>query len=204
MTDFFEAPPRPPEPEFVEPPQQPWWGPPINVLGASLALDLLLARSEDAAVSLERFAAYPSGFGFSLMIRGRTEQSGWQFDESLSGPWRHRPDRADLQSERLRFGIQFADGSKATNLYLTHAEPGDTPAAPVLQERGGGGGGRRWDQDYWVWPLPPPGPRAFVTEWPSQQIPLTRVEIDAELILEAVSRAQVLWEEREPGPSTGS
>ncbi|HZC28844.1 MAG TPA: hypothetical protein VE269_03810, partial [Gaiellaceae bacterium] len=65
---------------------------------------------------------------------------------------------------------------------------------PVLIERGGGGAATRYDQAYWLWPLPPPGTLGFVAEWPSEGIPLTRVEVDAKTILDASARATVLWE----------
>lgn len=203
MTNFFEPPPPPPEPELVESPQ-PWWGPPLNVIGAGVALDVLLTRTEDTAVSLERFISYPSGFGFTLVVRGRTEEAGWRIDESMSESWRHQRNRVEIPPERLRFGIQFADGSKATNLYFSHAQQGESPTAPVLQQRGGGGGGGRWEQDYWVWPLPVPGQLGFACEWPSQGIPFTRVEMDAGRILEAVTRAQPLWPDEDPGSEGGN
>jgi hypothetical protein len=47
--------------------------------------------------------------------------------------------------------------------------------------------------DVWVWGLPPPGPLAFVCEWPARGIPETRVEIDAGLVLEAAGRAVAIW-----------
>jgi len=41
--------------------------------------------------------------------------------------------------------------------------------------------------------LPPPGPLAFVCEWPTRHIPETRAEIDASLVLEAAARAVAIW-----------
>src|SRR5256885_6760927 len=48
---------------------------------------------------------------------------------------------------------------------------------------------------YWVWPLPPPGPVAFVCEWPAFGIPESRAELHARLILDAAARAVELWPE---------
>jgi hypothetical protein len=53
-----------------------------------------------------------------------------------------------------------------------------------------------WEVDVWVWGLPPPGPLAFVCEWPARGIPETRVEIDAGLVLEAAARAVAIWPEQ--------
>ena len=65
----------------------------------------------------------------------------------------------------------------------------------MLFPDGGGGGGRRYDMRYWVWPLPPPGPVAFVCEWPAFGIPESRAELDARLILDAAARAVESWPE---------
>ena len=46
-----------------------------------------------------------------------------------------------------------------------------------------------------VWPLPPPGPVSFVCELPARGIPESRVEVDAQLILDAAGRAIRLWPE---------
>jgi hypothetical protein len=43
------------------------------------------------------------------------------------------------------------------------------------------------------WPLPPPGPLAFVCEWPAAGIAVTRSEIDAQLVLDAADRAQLIF-----------
>ena len=73
----------------------------------------------------------------------------------------------------------------------------------LLIPRGGGGGGRHTSQvGYWVWPLPPPGPLAFVCEWRAVGIPLTRVEVDAAPIIAAARRATVLWALPDPDPAS--
>ena len=105
------------------------------------------------------------------------------------------PDRGDvsallveadpLPDEFLRFGVQFADGRKATSLDRPPYDPqSQEPGPPVLNQHGGGGGGSAWDIEYWVWPLPPAGPFAFVCAWPARGIAESRAEIDAVAILE--------------------
>jgi len=72
----------------------------------------------------------------------------------------------------------------------------------VLAQRGGRGGELEWEFDFWLWPLPPPGSFAFVVEWPSEQIELSRHEVDASLFIEASGRSELLWpEERGAGGS---
>jgi hypothetical protein len=50
---------------------------------------------------------------------------------------------------------------------------------------------------YWVWPLPPEGPLAFVCEWPIADIPETRTEIDSALLRDAAADAVIVWPENE-------
>ena len=97
-----------------------------------------------------------------------------------------------LTDELLRFGVQFADGRKATNLDPRAHDPDQEPDRPVLNYHGGGGG-LAWDMGHWVWPLPPPGPFTFVCEWPARGIAESGAEIDAGSILEAAGRAVILW-----------
>ena len=109
-------------------------------------------------------------------------------DAQVRVPWRH-------PGHLLRLGLQFADGTIATNLGhhpLSFADVTE-PTGPVLLERGGGGGGRRYDQKYWVWPLPPAGSLTFVCAWPARNIPESRHEIDADRIREAAGRARYVW-----------
>ena len=61
MGDFFEAPPPPPEPRHEVYRSPPWFGPPEGMLPGIVALELVLARSDRAAVCVTRAAAYPDG-----------------------------------------------------------------------------------------------------------------------------------------------
>ena len=103
-----------------------------------------------------------------------------------------RREQDEIPAELLRIGVQFSDGSKATNT-SGYGYDQDPPPGPVMHEHGGGGGGGSWRQTYWIWPLPPPGPLIFVCEWPAAGITLTRADIDAQTILDAADRAQVLF-----------
>lgn len=198
--NFFEPPPPPPEPEHTERVPPPWFGPPDNVLGGFVAEQLILARTEDSVLLVDHLRAYPTGFEHVLQIRRRRSEGldpeAFHVLRSLHLHHRDGGDPNQIPPEVLRFGIQFSDGSKATNLGGHWASNEDEePAGPVLMERGGGGGDDHYEQRYWVWPLPPEGPLAFVCEWPARNIPLTRHEIDASVIREAAGRAERLWAE---------
>jgi hypothetical protein len=196
---FFE-PPEGPEPGFAPFPEPSGWvEPPRNQLGGPVPLRLLLARTEDVAVMVLGGAAYGSGFEFALSIRLR---EGGSSDPSADDPFGPNASeggsgRQGLPGELLRFGIELSDGRKATSLGVYGGE--EEPPGPVLSPRGGHGGGGAWDVEYWLWPLPPPGPLAFVCEWPARGIALTRAEIDAAIVRDAAESAETLW----PSPPGG-
>jgi hypothetical protein len=151
-------------------------------------------------------SAYPEGFEFDLeIVAARSEDEDESLDPMLFGHARHSARRSggEMLDEVLRIGVQFSDGRKATNTGgFSHFPPDfeTPPDAPVMHSGGGGGGDRRWHQSEWVWPLPPPGPLAFVCQWPAAGVPLTRHEINAQLILDAAARSQVVFPE---GPQLG-
>lgn len=145
---------------------------------------------EQRARRIGRGSVYPTGF--ELEVRVLVPVGADELDPSLNSSY-HRPGRGSTYEEMLRFGIAFSDGRKATNVGGRRHGPGGEPTDPVLWGMGGGGGGGRWRQDFWIWPLPPPGPVGFVCEWPAAGIPLTRNEVDAQTLLDAAARARALF-----------
>ena len=102
--------------------------------------------------------------------------------------------------ESLQLAVEFSDGRTAVN--VGRSALSDELAGPVLWpggRSGGGsiGGGTSWFQGFSLWPLPPPGPLTFVCEWPALGLAESRAEIDAQSVLDAAARAQVLFEATE-------
>lgn len=164
-------------------------------------MEVIIARTDQTVVAVTGMRAYPTGLGFTLSLRLRqiSRRQEQQF-ASLFGYG--VPEGEPLPDELLRFGVQFADGHKATNLGGPPYPDDGEPEPPVLVEGGASGvGSSVWDAEEWVWPLPPPGPFALVCEWPVRGIAVSRAEIDAGLILQAAERAVTLWPE-DPGSST--
>jgi hypothetical protein len=196
VSQFFKPPPPP-----RKPPEQhrspAWSGPPEGTLPGVVALELVLAHSRKAAVYVTHLNAYATGFEFELKVVA-SAGAEHEFDLDLFG--RHWPrvgeKRDELPPGLLRVGLQFADGGKATSISGPPYHPGDPPRSPVMWPlSGSGGGGASWRQDYWVWPLPPPGEFELVCEWPAGEIPLTRSQLDSQLILDAPSRARSFFPE---------
>jgi hypothetical protein len=51
----------------------------------------------------------------------------------------------------------------------------------------------------WLWGLPPTGAAGLCVTWPTGRLPAARVEIDADLVLEAADRAVRVWPTGEEG-----
>jgi hypothetical protein len=186
---FFQAPPPPPEPEPRA--RTPWDGPANNVLGIVVPVNMVLAQAPRAAVTLGSISAYPDGFEFDYLIRTQEEELGRSLTEHLH----HRHLGTELPDDLFRFGVEFADGTRLTSLESRLPFGHGERAGPAMTPRGGGGNFARWEGNWWVTPLPPPGRLEFVCEWPAAGIALTRAEIDAGAVLEAAARAITLWED---------
>ena len=158
--------------------------------------DVMLARSDSAAVYIAYVDAYPEGFEFDVKAITVAAEHEFRREGEEHGPdifGRHWPmvgERQDaIPPQLLRIGVQFADGRGATNI-IGHDQPAD---GPILWPLRGGGGGGRFHQGYWVSPLPTSGPVALVCEWPAAGIPLIRHELDAQLFLDGAGRARALF-----------
>ena len=200
----------------------PWLGAPKGVLPGIVPLELVLARTAQVAVCVTRLGAYASGFDLDLVTMAGEEADGLDpllFEGRRLRHRRRREGAEAIPEEMLRFGVEFADGGKATNTadqplanlaggtmsvstMTSRSDPPREPAGPVLSLGGGGGGGGNWRQSAWIWPLPPAGRLTFVCQWPEANIELTRHDIDAQLILDAAARARVIFSDGLADPMT--
>lgn len=166
----------------------------------AVALEAVMAASAEAIVLVSVVWAYPVGFEYRLSIRLREPQP---HGIPEIGPFflpdnGHRaPDAPSIRErEEFRFAVVFADGRTTHSPSEEKAPSAADPrpeagiAVRALHE---GGTVQRWDSVSWVWPLPPPGPLAFLCAWPAMAIGETCVEIDTGPIREAASRAIELW-----------
>ena len=195
MADFFPDPLVVPAPAEEDDPQPVWMNPPEDVLPGVVPIEIVVGRSEEAVVMLAAMRAFPQGVAMSLHVRTRARLRGISLHEELfDGPYRHDQDEA-WQRDRLRWGLEFADGRRATNVdaWPDFEDPRETPDRPVLFPGGGGGSDRAMDRDYWLWPLPPAGRLTIVLQWPLVDIERTTTPLDADEIIAAAARAQPVW-----------
>jgi hypothetical protein len=183
---------------------RPWRGPPQHQVGGIVPLQLVVARTSTIMIAVQGLVAYLDGLAMTLSVRCSPEEARRRWDEEDAIDRRRAQGLAGaepLPPELLRFGIELADGRRATNVAAERwalRRQSDVPDEPVLAFLGGQGS-VAWVQDgYWLWPLPPSGPVIFACEWPAQGVPLSRAEIDAGVVLAATRQTQTLWEEQ-PG-----
>jgi hypothetical protein len=193
---FFEdrEPPPPPPPDQVEYRSPPWSEMAPNVVPASVALDVVLLRTEDWAVWIGAGTATPEGLAFTVTVLGRRDEVQ---------PDRMAPLFDGSGPDRPRFGVGFADGRKAVADRMRHARQrltGDAATEISLAPRHGTGGRRRWSQSFWLWPLPPEGSLSFAIAWPEVGIDETVVEVDTAPLRAAAARAVELWPDDRPLP----
>jgi len=161
-------------------------------------VELVVARSAQAAVVVSRVAAFPDGFELivnsyvhrSVKRRRRPDLRHPMMWHGMGEPGEPLPD------ELLRFGVAWPDGGRATNIDdWGRSWPDATEAAHGLESYGGGGSDREYSQEYWAWPLPGAGPVGFVVEWPAFGISETRATIDGDQFVDAAARSRPIWPE---------
>jgi hypothetical protein len=200
---FFDE-PEIQEPEFEEPEPHrlPWRGTSEDTTGVVLPIVRVLARNEEVAILVSGLVAYPGGFDLTLITIARL---AWAKRGIPPNPMGYLlPDRPASSPEILRFGVRFADGSKALNTGLGQGAGRSGAGVRGLRQRGSHGGGRKYTTRYWCEPLPPPGPLGLVCEWAKYGIPETEEVISADLILAAAEQAKPIWPDDVGIPEPGN
>lgn len=161
-------------------------------------VELVVARSDRAAVVVTRISAYPDGFELTMSsylhrsvkrTRRQHLHHPMMWDD-IGEPGEPLPD------ELLRFGLMWPDGGRATNLDgWGRSWPDATEPAHGLESHSGSGSDREYSQEYWAWPLPGAGPLEMVAEWPAFGIDESKASVDGALLVAAAGRAQPVWPE---------
>jgi hypothetical protein len=178
--------------------RRPAWARSDAVIPGAVAGEVIVARTEQAAVAAGSIRAYPNGFEFMVHIRLR-------YEDDTSGEWAMDPFIRHGRGSReprdaLRLGLMYADGRRAASSGGPDPSGGD-PGHLILHPEGGGGDSLSWRTDFWAHPLPPDGPVTLVVSWPAQRIEEARAELDGAAIRAAAQRAVTLWPEE---PATES
>ena len=156
---------------------------PENEIPVALPQNLLLARTDDAAVALVGLQTYTTGVSFTLVVRVRPsaqQLAGRSLNDLV---WEHGPG-----SGRLMLGLELSDGRRVSTL----RRPG-APEDVVFTSGGGSGGEASVEQSWWLSPLPPEGPLRFVVRLAELGIEETSVVLDGTAIRRAAEDVVTLW-----------
>jgi hypothetical protein len=196
---FFESFPEPaPAPPYR--PQRSPWERPDTVIPGSVPGELVLIRTDNAAVAIGSVRSYPNGFEFTVHARLRREdETRGHFD---ADPFQFHRHGKIGHEQVLRLGVLFANGRRAATTGGMPSRPRE-PGGLILYQDGGGGNTLSYDTNFWVHPLPPDGPVTLVASWLAQGVAEARAELDGTAIREAAERAITLWPE-EPGSAPGA
>ena len=194
---FFEVGQVPPAPEPKPAPQ--WSNPPRLVFPGVLPVTQVVASSEQGVVALIEIRAFEAGcvLDIDACVVAPTDPADRLRMTTISNFMSRS--MTQLPDELLRFGVEFADGTKATTVdraaswYLRDRET--EPEGPVLRSAGSRGGHSDpgWvamHEPLWLWPLPPRERFDLVVEWPVAGIGLTRFGLDGDAIVEAATQAR--------------
>ncbi len=173
------------EPRRVPAPQ-PRHGPPDGVLGEPVAGRTIVARTDTMVIAADRIVAYPTGFELGITVRTNDRPVHGSFGDHRQRAW---SGVAAFPGESVRVSVIFADGRQGTVDNFSSAPGGDIRLIPVH----GHGSQSRFDQRFWVEPLPPPGPVGVVVAWERRGLAETRADFDADTILQAAAKAETLW-----------
>ncbi|TNB75225.1 hypothetical protein FHJ30_04295 [Arthrobacter sp. BB-1] len=205
MTFFQDFPippsgPRPATPRFVPPP---WASPPAYELPVVVHLGSFLHHSPEMVMAVKSAEVFSTGCSFSLswiIRRGEEDEDDWADKHALFfQPGMHLR-RGTVPLSGLMFGVQFADGSKAsTGARGPHGFMGsdDEPEPPTLVLNNGGGGGGpdelAGSGTLWLWPLPPAGNLRLVAQWIDFGMEESSVTLDGGQLRQAAEGVQRFW-----------
>lgn len=158
----------------------------MDEIGSPLDVVLPLVESSDLAIAVTGLVAYTSGFSGLLVLRTTAETpvaDSRRFSPFMFG-------FAGAAADSIQFGVEFADGRRATSMDWPSQEP--LSEGISLRPNRGIGSPSGWDWGFWVQPLPPEGKLHFAVQWPLRDVSLTFGEIDGGLITRAGESARRL------------
>ncbi|CAN5273751.1 hypothetical protein BH24ACT10_BH24ACT10_10690 [soil metagenome] len=168
--------------------RSPQSGPPQDEIGALALSSFLLVRNEEVVVAIRSVTGYSDGLHLAVVVLFADEQRG----EDLS----YAMNDFSRTPGRFRFGCQGSDGRAATSgtrdAPRVEAPDCDGPTLVLLRAASSA---LTWTGQYWLHPLPPPGPLVLGCRWPDRGIPETLVEIETAPLIEAAATSTTVWGE---------
>jgi len=161
-------------------PDQPWIGPPHDVVPTPLGLELELVRTDDFLIWLSGAAVFPCGVSFELQVR-------WDGNRRVQLPV--------VPGERGRAGLclgALSDDGQRTIAVPRRRQPADPGQARALVAAPLRARPHQATSEVWMWPLPAMS-FTWVLEWQGQSVRETRAPFDVSKLSDAAHRARPVW-----------
>lgn len=170
-------------------------------LAGVVPVEEFIGRSDQAAVAARKIVALPDGFEVEIAAwlrqPPRRQARFGPFHREIilaaHGPYQMRNESGAIIDEFVRFGVQFPDGGRATNLDRGPGWPDATEPMHGMETRGGSSSRGEAEQQFWIWPVPLAGDITLVCEWPAYGIEESRLTIDGDELRAAAARARPVW-----------
>jgi hypothetical protein len=172
-------------------------------VGGVVPLELVVAKSDMAAITVESLTVFPDGFSFILhgSLHRFTDPSNrlvaWHDQSMGRGTEAGKPVPPDF----LRVGLVWPGGVRVTNLDRWGLGAEVSKAAYGFEVDHSSSSGRKRTDEYWAWPVPKDGILTIVVSWPAFRIQETKVEVEASLLASAAHRAHPVWSEDMGSPT---
>ncbi len=165
--------------------------PPPHELPVTLAVPLVVGRGQDVVVALTAVQVYREGISLEVLVRMSTSPPGRSLSQLIAGG------AGAGRESRLLLGVEFPDGRSAVagdrlERYFGNERAEGEPRLTAYRGMGGVED-TAWDQQYWLAPVPPAGPLAFVCTWPAGNIPVTRTVLEGVDLPAAAAGSTLLW-----------
>jgi|HubBroStandDraft_4_1064222.scaffolds.fasta_scaffold102005_2 hypothetical protein len=206
---FFDMPPPDETDEDLQ--DEPDLEPEARWLGGVVPVEAFIGLSEQAAVGASKIIAYPDGFDLDVVAFVRRPERRRRHRFPMThGPilqdhgYGLRDEDGAVAKDLVRFGVQFPDGGKVTNLDRTPMWPDATEPMHGMEGRSGSSSDGEAQQEFWIWPIPESGDIVLVCEWPAYGIAESSLTVSGEALRAAAARARLVWPEDPPGDRHGS
>jgi hypothetical protein len=162
-------------------------GPPSDEVGVLALSSFVLVRTAEVVVAVRGITAYSDGLHLAVVVLFSDEARAEDLDYSLQ--------EYSRSPGRFRFGIAFADGRSATSGQRNAPDVQRDADQPQLTLLTATSQQLMWSGDYWLWPLPPPGPLVVGCRWGDRGIPETLVQLDPAPLHAAAATSKSVWVE---------
>ncbi len=164
------------------------WAPPSHAIGVVVPLGVDVFRGQDVVIRATHALVYRRGLEVHV--------STWVRPGARRPPGRH-----DWPHQDPRVGVRLADGTRVGHDPRLEGHPADSDLPYLWMLTSGSGGSLRFDQAWWLHPLPAGDHLEVVAAWEPMGVPESAARFELAALRRAADAEEVLWD---PPPPPGA